>query len=58
MKEFLREFRSVFFEKLQVKEYQEFINSDPRTRFLNDRMKIEMKEEYIKRAEARLKSKK
>lgn len=58
MKEFLKEFRSTFYADLQVKGYNEFINMDARTRFLHDRMIIEMKEEYEKRANARLKSKK
>ena len=58
MKEFLKELRSTFYSDLDVKGYNEFINMDARTRFLHDLMIIEMKEEYEKRANARLKSKK
>ena len=58
MKAFLLELRSKFFAENMAKEWMSFCDLSPRQRFLSDRAKIEMKEEYIKRAEARLKSKK
>lgn len=58
MKEFLNELRDKFYGELQWKNHCNFLAANPRERFLDDLAKIEMKEEYIKRANARLNSKK